>query len=467
MPECCRAILPHRPVRAPLLDDLDCLELQAFSIGVDGADVARSRRADVQMMSSRNREANQLLVKKDRHAEGDVRAHARRLTFLTWSNLSTVLGSQAVLLVVTLGLIIPLTANDFDLSIAFVMTMSSMLVAVLNVNDEIGVGWAVIAALALGIAVDLINGLLITIFRIHSLIVTLGTGTFLHGATLWLSDSMTISGISPSLMNAVMVDRSSASRSSFTTRSPSPLLSGTCSNIQRSTGAFFLSAVDAKWRASAASTPIAFASLALPLRDSSALGLASSRRDSGRGGPGIGRLLSAAGPRRRLPWIDRHRARTVQPGGATVAVYFLSLGITGLVFLGFSSFIQEMFYGGALVIAITLSQLVRGRQEQQFWPAIAYLEPNVDPLSLERDFGGYGGNPPDARWPSGARIALNFVLNYEEGSEYSIMDKDGVSDTALTELPSAAVPRGDRDLVAESMFEYGSRVGFWRLDRLF
>ena len=48
---------------------------------------------------------------------------------------------------------------------------------------------------------------MITIFRIHSLIVTLGTGTFLHGATLWLSDSMTISGISPSLMNAVIVDR--------------------------------------------------------------------------------------------------------------------------------------------------------------------------------------------------------------------------------------------------------------------
>jgi hypothetical protein len=62
------------------------------------------------------------------------------------------------------------------------------------------------------------------------------------------------------------------------------------------------------------------------------------------------------------------------------------------------------------------------------------------PFWLERDFVGYGGNPPDARWRSGARIALNFVLNYEEGSEYSIMDKDGVSDAALTELPSAAAP---------------------------
>lgn len=82
-------------------------------------------------------------------------------TFLTWSNLSTILGSQAVLVVVTLGLIIPLTANDFDLSIAFIMTLSSMLVAVLNVNYGIGIGWAVIAALALGIAVGVINGLLI------------------------------------------------------------------------------------------------------------------------------------------------------------------------------------------------------------------------------------------------------------------------------------------------------------------
>ena len=127
-----------------------------------------------------------------------VFGYLRPDTFLTWSNFSTILGSQAVLVVVTLGLIIPLTANDFDLSIAFIMTLSSMLVAVLNVNHEIGIGWAVVAALVLGTAVGLINGLLITIFRIHSLIVTLGTGTFLHGVTLWLSDSMTISGVSSS-----------------------------------------------------------------------------------------------------------------------------------------------------------------------------------------------------------------------------------------------------------------------------
>jgi allantoinase len=90
------------------------------------------------------------------------------------------------------------------------------------------------------------------------------------------------------------------------------------------------------------------------------------------------------------------------------------------------------------------------------------------PQSLTRDFTGYGANPPDPQWPGGARLALNFVMNYEEGSEYSLMDGDGFSDAGLTELTGpSAVPRGGRDLAAESMFEYGSRVGFWRLMRLF
>ena len=80
---------------------------------------------------------------------------------------------------------------------------------------------------------------------------------------------------------------------------------------------------------------------------------------------------------------------------------------------------------------------------------------------------GYGPNPPDPKWPGGARLALNFVINYEEGSEYSIPDGDGFSEASLTESPSSPVPPGGRDLAAESMFEYGSRAGFWRLTRLF
>jgi peptidoglycan/xylan/chitin deacetylase (PgdA/CDA1 family) len=88
-------------------------------------------------------------------------------------------------------------------------------------------------------------------------------------------------------------------------------------------------------------------------------------------------------------------------------------------------------------------------------------------VSRPRDLAGYGANPPDIRWPNGAGLAVNFVLNVEEGSEYSVGDGDGRSESALCEVRASRVPLGDRDLAAESMYEYGSRVGFWRLYDLF
>lgn len=83
-----------------------------------------------------------------------------------------------------------------------------------------------------------------------------------------------------------------------------------------------------------------------------------------------------------------------------------------------------------------------------------------------RDLVGYGSNPPNPRWPHGARLALNFVMNYEEGSEYSVPDGDGFSEATLTEATGTGQTVRGRDLAAESMFEYGSRVGFWRLMRI-
>src|SRR5437773_1264404 len=85
---------------------------------------------------------------------------------------------------------------------------------------------------------------------------------------------------------------------------------------------------------------------------------------------------------------------------------------------------------------------------------------------MTRDFVGYGAEPPHARWPGEARIAVNFVINFEEGSELSYPEGDGVSETGLIE--SASTDAGNRrDLAAESMFEYGARVGWWRLHRIF
>lgn len=88
-------------------------------------------------------------------------------------------------------------------------------------------------------------------------------------------------------------------------------------------------------------------------------------------------------------------------------------------------------------------------------------------VGQERDFVGYGRRPPDPRWPGGARLALVIVLNFEEGAETSIADGDGASELALTDAIAGEVPAGTRDLVAESLWEYGSRVGFWRLYELF
>jgi peptidoglycan/xylan/chitin deacetylase (PgdA/CDA1 family) len=86
---------------------------------------------------------------------------------------------------------------------------------------------------------------------------------------------------------------------------------------------------------------------------------------------------------------------------------------------------------------------------------------------MERDLIGYGGEPPQAQWPEGARLALNLVVNVEEGSEPGPLDGDAEAETALTEITGFRVPTGDRDLAAESVFEYGARAGFWRVHRLF
>lgn len=84
-----------------------------------------------------------------------------------------------------------------------------------------------------------------------------------------------------------------------------------------------------------------------------------------------------------------------------------------------------------------------------------------------RDMVGYGRNPPDPRWPGGARIAVQFVLNYEEGGENCILHGDAASEAFLSEITGALPLQGVRHMNMESIYEYGSRAGFWRLWRLF
>ena len=83
-----------------------------------------------------------------------------------------------------------------------------------------------------------------------------------------------------------------------------------------------------------------------------------------------------------------------------------------------------------------------------------------------RDLVGYGANPPNATWPGGAKIAVQFVINYEEGAENSVLHGDEYSEVFLSEIIGAQ-PFKARHLSMESIYEYGSRAGFWRLYRLF
>ncbi|MDN3567428.1 allantoinase PuuE [Paeniroseomonas aquatica] len=84
-----------------------------------------------------------------------------------------------------------------------------------------------------------------------------------------------------------------------------------------------------------------------------------------------------------------------------------------------------------------------------------------------RDFLGYGPNPPDPRWPGGARLALSFVLNYEEGGENTVLNGDRGSEVYLQEVPGGTPTLGERAITVETQYDYGARAGVWRILRLF
>jgi len=88
-------------------------------------------------------------------------------------------------------------------------------------------------------------------------------------------------------------------------------------------------------------------------------------------------------------------------------------------------------------------------------------------MRYERDMRGYGANPPDPKWPGGAHVAVQFVVNYEEGGENCVLHGDKASEAFLSEIVGAAAWLGQRHWNMESIYEYGARAGFWRLYRLF
>ncbi len=314
-------------------------------------------------------------------------------TFPTTSNFSTLFASQAPLGILALALVVPLSAGDYDLSVASILSFSSMLVAVLNTQHGMPVGEAAVLGVVFGAAVGLANGLICVLADIDPFIVTLGVGTFLDGLTLWISKSAPVSGVSQSLVNAVVVDRFLGLSLEFwyliaiavvvwyffdfTPPGRRVLIVGRGREVARLSGlrvkririlSFVAAGVLSGLAGvvcvgtSGSADPLEGSSLLLPAFAAVFLG------------------ATTIVPGRFNPW------------GTMVAVYFLTTGINGLAQIGVSTFVQQLFYGGALVIAVLLSSLV-GRPSLRKAKAAGEIQgAGSDP----------GGGPPVGSQPSTA-----------------------------------------------------------------
>ena len=285
-------------------------------------------------------------------------------TFLTSANLQSILGSQAVLVVVTLGLLFPLSAGDYDLSVASTLTFAAMIVALLNARHGWPVAPAIVVALAAGLLVGAVNGALVTLLELESLVVTLGTGTFVSGVTLGISDSNTIGGISDGLVNPVIVwDLLGIPLSFFYAvvlcavvwlvfdHAPSGrrlLFTGRGRDMARLSGVRV-----GRVRFGALVTSGGIAALAGVLYAGT----------TGSADPSSG--ASFLLPAFAAAFLG---ATSIAPGrfnawGALIAAYFLATGVTGLQLIGVQSFVQDLFYGAALIVAVALPRLVRAARQ--------------------------------------------------------------------------------------------------------
>jgi ribose transport system permease protein len=280
----------------------------------------------------------------------------------TTSNLQNILGSQAVLLILALGLIIPLTAGEFDLSAVSTMSLSAMTIAVLNVQHGWSLPLAIVVAILATLVVGVVNAVLVVQLRIDSFIATLGSGTVVLGVVQWMSSSTSVTGIESTLVDATVGTR----------------LFGVSLQFYYALVLVVIIALVFGY------TPIGRRLLFVG-RGAEVARLSGLHVDRIRGGSLVMSSLVAAlagivyagmlggadpssGQSFMLPSFAAAflGATAIIPGrfnpfGTLIAVYFLVAGVVGLQMLGAASFVQQLFYGGALIVAVALSGAVRRR----------------------------------------------------------------------------------------------------------
>jgi ribose transport system permease protein len=276
-------------------------------------------------------------------------------TFLTTQNFQTILGSQSVLVIVTLGLIVALAAGEIDLSIAGVLTLCVVLVAKLNVVAGLPIGLAIVAALAAGLLVGATNAFFVVAIGIESIVVTLGMGTFLVGLSFAIEESQ-LGGISQALVDATRGQLLGVQLGFYYGVLLTLLVWYVFAFTPLGRYLYFVGAGREVARLSG-----------IRVQAIRAGALIASSMFAAIGGVVLAGLLGATDPNVGQSFLlpafaAAFLGATAITPGRFNAVYFLVTGITGLQLLGLSGWIEQVFYGVSLILAVTLSKLAGRRR---------------------------------------------------------------------------------------------------------
>ena len=284
-------------------------------------------------------------------------------TFATSSTVRLILSTQTVILLATLGLMLSLAVAEYDLSIGAIVGFGGTLMAVLNGVQGWSAGAAVAATLVVCVLFGLLNAVLSVYVGVQSIIVTRGTGTVRSGITLAVAESRVVTGISPGVVT-LMTDP-------LVFGIPTPFFAGValCAGLW-----FMLQHTPLGRRMVFVSENREVARLAgLRVNSIRAGALVATAALGGLAGIVLAGTNGAANPQAGSSYLLPAFAAAflgstaIIPGrfnawGSFVAVYFLVTGITGLQYLGYAGWPEQVFYGSSLVIAVTLSHLAGRRR---------------------------------------------------------------------------------------------------------
>jgi ribose transport system permease protein len=279
--------------------------------------------------------------------------------FPTTENFASIFGSQAYIGFLALGLIIVLRVGEFDLSVAATMTVGSVMFAKLDVEHGFPILVSILITLLIGSGIGIANGVLVVRFGVDSFIATLGVATILQGAALWLTDQKTIVGVSETLTRLVVVDR----------------FLGISLEFYYSLGLMALLAY--LFRYTVFGRRLLFVGKNKEVARLSGIDVSRLKMGAfvltGTIGAGAGVLLTGTGgsaspdaglvfllPVYAAAFLGATTTKTGEftPIGTMVAIYLLATGVQGLAIQGVAIYVQQIFYGGALIVAVVGSKVL-------------------------------------------------------------------------------------------------------------